>query len=212
MKSYQMHSTANHQQHQKEIQMNYNEQKEFDAINEEAQMRKDELIGLTARAKKLKLQISKMSNRTNGLVVGNASFTYDPRDARRKEQLAKVRDELMADNTAYFGNLDHKIVRKSYEYESLNDRQKRAIISGYRWMYEELVTEDIPALKNDVWYTPLQLEFDKLSDKEKSHFTPAERMVLLLEELEGVGLQPTFTDKYRKDSLEVKYTPTILEV
>ncbi len=154
---------------------------------------RDDINGLTARVKNL-LRLIDVSDSRNS-ESGNTNRKFQPKQARRLEELIKVRSELMSKPAEYFGTLDHSIVRMTYEFESLNDRQQRAILSQYKWMHQELTLqdEDIPALENDVWHQPLQNVYDSMNPNEKAHFTPAQKMSINSHsELKGVSTQPVY--------------------
>ncbi len=178
--------------------MDWNQQTELNSLEKKQQLEREALQGLTSRVKTLKQKLKeadslKSEYRRNAAT--GAAFSYNPKGARRMDELRKVRSQLMADPSIYFGTLDHAVVRKSWQYESLNDRQRTAIQKQYSWMVDELIEEELPAIVNDEWYLPLKEAFDALTEREQEHFSPGERFTMeLFEELRGATQQPRFVD------------------
>ncbi len=175
--------------------LDYYSQKKADSLKAQLETDLQGLRGITLRVKELKKLIAIADQRITPYhrINSGGFLQYLPVKARRVSELKKIKEQLMADPTAYFGTLDHAIVRKHYEYESLNLRQHRAILSQYRWIYEELQPGEVPALENDEWYEPLMNLHEKLSDKESQHFTAGDRMTMSeYHELKGKKEQPGY--------------------
>ncbi len=186
--------TLSHQQHLKENRMSdYEKQQALKKIEQDKQDALDRMNGVTSKVKSLKYKIQVADGRTNQSTVNDGYAKFNPRDARRLSELAKVRAGLMEDSTNYFGTLDHAVVRKSYEFESLNKRQQNAILAQFKWIYEEMEQEELPTIAKDEWYYPLQVEYEKLSEKEQANFEPMEHMTMVsYEELQGADIQPVW--------------------
>ena len=192
MKYYQ--TTLTHKQH-KENKMTELEQIEAQA-QADRQTKIDKYNGLTRNAKVLKKLCDIAGKWTSGVSVegGNgAVLPWNPKQARRVQALQAVRSELMSDPKEFFGTLDIRVIRNNYEYESLNHRQKKNVDNQYGWMHNEAVEADIPALKNDIWYAPLQAMYDSLTEKEKENITAEDRMSIMDHlELKGTMKQPRY--------------------
>ncbi len=206
------HSTLSHKQHKDnnmtQMDAYHSNQKLAEADKNHLTIR-DDINGLTARVKNL-LRLIDVSDSRNS-ESGNTNRKFQPKQARRLEELIKVRSELMSKPSEYFATLDNPVVRLSYEFEALNERQQKAILSQFRWMFEELKEADIPALSGDVWHLPLQNTYDAMKPNEQAHFTPAQRMSINSHsELKGVSTQPVYvvTDG---DVQSVGYEKPILE-
>ena len=175
--------------------MSYEEKMKRQQLQDNHNQEMDALDGMTARVKALKKKVEEASQRTYGIhdsATGN-ELLYNPRLARRAQALKPIREKLQEKT---FGTLDHDVIRKGYELESLNERQQKTVLTQYKWMADEMDREaELPGLERDEWHYPLQESFEKLSEKEQSHFTPQERMPMVShEELKGMDTQPTFVN------------------
>ena len=215
-----LNSTLSHKQHlqNKDNNMGYYEkleEKELKAKQaKEMQDLKDKNKGFTPAVRKLKNQLVEMDSRAVVKQMNNVGgfLRYDPKDARQLQGQLKVRAELMSDSSKFFGTLDHEVIRKSYQYEALNDRQRKTILAQYKWQYEEMEPAEIPAIELDVWVNPLQDIYDTLTEKELTHFTPVHRMsIMLYKELKGRMKQPIYTID-DGSVVTIGYEPSIEEV
>lgn len=191
--------------------LDYYAQKKADSLKEQLETDLEGLAGITPRVKKLKELIAIADGRMTAYqrIDGGGFIEFLPEKTRRVSELKKVRTQLMADATAYFGTLDHAVIRKFYEYESLNDRQQKTILSQYKWMHEELEAADVPTLKNDEWYEPLMGFYEKLTEKELQHFTAVDRMTMAeYIELKGRDMQPVYLVQ---ETRETVFKPSIAD-
>lgn len=174
------------------------------------QKEQDELLGMTNKVRDLKARLAESHHRKNPIRIGGITLKYAPKDARRRMVLNEVRDGLMGDPAAYFGTLDIRPIRKAYEFESLNERQRKQVATSYHWMIDEMDTVAVtpPKMLTDKWITPLLFQLNSLTEKEQSHFRADEKFFMsLFEELEGAAMQPVWIN-----GLVVETLPSIMSI
>lgn len=162
--------------------MTYNEKKELDKIELEAQKKREQLQGITARVKDLKRKAERVHNASASAQFnqehGEYVFSYETKQSRHRDRLEAIRQDLMKDTTNYFGDCDHRIVRNSLELESLNRRQRGHLDKAYPWMVQE-AQQNIKELPEEEWYLPLMPAYEALTDKEQANITLDERSVIV---------------------------------
>lgn len=168
-------STFTHKGH---LEMTYNERKEIDKIEQEAQRKKEELLGITPRVKALKTKVRRVHDASISAQYnqehGEYVYPYETKQSRHRDRLEKIRQDLMKDPSIYFGDCDHRIVRNSLELESLNSRQRKHLDRAYPWMVTEAQANS-KELPEEEWYFPLIEEYEALTDREKENITVQER-------------------------------------
>jgi len=181
--------------------MTYNEKKELDKIEVEAQRKREELQGITPRVKALKEKVERVSASANGSydhTKGHYTYPWETEESRRADRLEEIRQGLMADPKLFFGDTDHAIVRDSLQLESLNLRQRKHLDKAYPWMAKE-AQENIKELPEEEWFYPLLEELETLTEKEAGNITLDERMhIVSFKQRKGHNWlnTPTIEEKY----------------
>ena len=146
---------------------------------------KNRLAGDTPRVRDLKRKLVEAVRRD--LLQNDRRVQLQPLVGHRLHLLEGVRNELMNDTSTYFGTLDHKVIRSTHEYESLNKRQQLFVSKNYNWMIQELQDDHTfeSSADEQKLFQPLQLLYDKMDEQEQKQFVAKDRMFFSASEIVG---------------------------